>query len=78
MTDVLAKAIVRAELVLPDKTNPKYTLLDLDEMPELGIGYRKYRIDGVEYEPVIVYDLPNNIGIKAQGGFVGKIVEFIE
>lgn len=41
------------------------------------INYRKLVIDGKEYEPVIVYDLPQSIAIEAKGDFVGKEIEFI-
>lgn len=54
----------------------KYTALELD----IGLpvsGYKKFRIDGKEYEPVPVYDLPNHIAIEEKGKFEGKTVEFI-
>lgn len=54
----------------------KYTILTLDEeLPRQAIWH--YVIDGVEYEPVIVYDMGKNvIAIEADGGFIGKTVEF--
>lgn len=54
----------------------KYTILTLDEeVPHQAIWY--YVIDGVEYEPVIAYDMGKNIiAIEANGGFIGKTVEF--
>jgi hypothetical protein len=39
--------------------------------------HKKYRIDGVEYDIVPVYDISNSIAIIASGTFVGKTVEFI-
>ncbi len=54
----------------------KYTTLEMDrELPMEK--YTKFRIDGKEYEPVPVYDLPNHIAIEAQGNFIGKTVEFV-
>lgn len=54
----------------------KYTVLRLDG-PIPMRPYRKYRIDGVAFEPVPVYDLPNCIAISEYREFVGKTVEFI-
>lgn len=54
----------------------KYTLLSLDGSIPMK-EHRKYRIDGVEYDIVPVYDLPDSIAIIAEGSFVGKNVEFI-
>lgn len=54
----------------------KYTLLSLDG-PVPMKEHRKYRIDGIEYDIVPVYDLANSIAIAAEGSFVGKNVEFI-
>lgn len=54
----------------------KYTVLELNQnLPKEQ--YRKYRIDGVDYDPVPVYDLPRNIAVEARGSFKGKEVEFI-
>lgn len=54
----------------------KYTVLEMDrELPMEK--YKKFRIDGKEYEPVPVYDLPNHIAVEAQGNFTGKTVEFV-
>lgn len=39
--------------------------------------YSKYRIEGKEYEPVPVYDLPKHIAIEGKGEFVGNTVEFV-
>ena len=54
----------------------KYTLLLLDG-PVPSKEYSKYCIDGIEYDIVPVYDLPNNIAVAAEGLFVGKTVQFI-
>lgn len=54
----------------------KYTVLILD-VETSHIRYRKLMIDGKEYEPVIVYDLPQSIAIEAKGNFVGKEIKFI-
>lgn len=54
----------------------KYTVLEVEhELPMTP--YKKYRINGKEYEIVPVYDLPNSIAIEAKGDFTGKIVEFV-
>lgn len=55
-----------------------YTVLELDNNPPMK-PYRKYKIDGIIYEPVPVYDLPKSIAIKKVGdfNFEGMIVEFI-
>ena len=54
----------------------KYTVLELDQDPPMR-HYRKYRIDGVDYDPVPVYDLPGHIAVETQGSFKEKIVEFV-
>ena len=54
----------------------RYTALQL----EGGIpkeSHTKYVIDGIVYDIVPVYDLPDHIAIIASGGFVGKTVEFV-
>ena len=52
------------------------TILTLDEKTP-NKPYKKYVINGIEYEPKIVYDMGDNvIGINAYGSFVGKTVEF--
>lgn len=54
----------------------KYIALELDE--ELPMRkYSKFRIDGKEYMPIPVYDLPRHIAIEAKGNFKGKTVEFV-
>lgn len=54
----------------------KYTVLTLDEdVPHQSIWH--YVIDGVEYDPVIAYDVGKNIiAIEKVGSFIGKTVEF--
>lgn len=54
----------------------KYTVLILD-VESSHIRYNKLVIDGKEYKPVIVYDLPKSVAIEAKGNFVGKEIEFI-
>lgn len=54
----------------------KYIALELDEIPPMR-EYNKFRIDGKEYTPIPVYDLPRHIAIEAQGNFKGKFVEFV-
>lgn len=53
-----------------------YVMLSLDG-PVPMKEHKKYRIDGVEYDIVPVYDISNSIAIIASGTFVGKTVEFI-
>lgn len=53
----------------------KYAVLKLDIMPEKQ--YQKFRIEGNEFDPVPVYDLPQCISIESQQSFLGKTVEFI-
>lgn len=54
----------------------KYVVLEIDQGLPMR-PYKKYRIDGKEYDIVPVYDLPGSIAIEANGDFVGKTVEFI-
>lgn len=54
----------------------KYTLLEINQEPPLK-KYYKYRIDGIEYDIVPVYDFSGYIAIEAKGNFKGKKVEFI-
>lgn len=54
----------------------KYTALEVNQELPLK-SYHKYRIDGIDYDPVPVFDLPRHIAIEAQGNFRGKIVEFV-
>lgn len=63
---------VISQFAVPDEG----TILQLDG-PTPMAPYSKYRIDGVDYEPVLVYDLPLCIGIRESGDFVGKTIEFI-
>ena len=54
----------------------KYSVLLLDsEIP--SAKFSKLLIAGKEYEPVIVFDLPDSIAVAAEGEFEGKEVEFI-
>ena len=54
----------------------KYKLLQLDEFVP-SKKYRKYVIDGKEYEIVPVYDLNNSIAIESSDNFSEKTVEFV-
>lgn len=53
----------------------QYTVLKLDRMPEKM--FRKYRIGGIEFDPVPIYDTPQCIAIHSEESFVGEMVEFI-
>ena len=54
----------------------RYTVLTLDEDTPFRPWWH-YVIDGVEYEPVMVYDMGENvIAINEPGSFIGKMVEF--
>lgn len=62
--------------IISQWTVGKYLVLEIDhELPMKT--YKKYRINGKEYDIVPVYDFPGNIAIEAEGDFVGKTVEFI-
>lgn len=54
----------------------KYTALELDHDIPLK-KYKKYRINGIDHDPVPVYDMPKHIAIEGKGDFVGNTVEFI-
>lgn len=53
------------------------TLLILSS-PVPNILFHTLLIDGKEYEPVIVYDMPNAIGVPGDGDFEGKEIKFIK
>lgn len=53
-----------------------YTILELDDDPPMK-PYSKYKIDGIAYKTVPVYDLPKSIAVENDGDFKGKTVEFI-
>lgn len=54
----------------------KYTVLCLDtEIP--NTNFKKLNIDGVEYTPEPVYDLPKSIALLGEGRFTGKEIAFI-
>lgn len=52
-----------------------YIVLKLDKQPLTS--YYKYRIDGKEYDPVPIYDMPGCIAIESEKSFIDKQVEFI-
>lgn len=54
----------------------KYLALGLNN-PLPWKSYRKYRIDGKEYEIVPLYDMPNSIAVESSESLLGKVVEFI-
>ena len=55
----------------------KYKLLSVDELPQ-KCNYKKYVINGVEYDPVTVYDIPNCIAIgETKSNMVGEEVTFV-
>lgn len=54
----------------------EYTVLKLDSLSKAP--YRKYKIEGEEYDVIPMYDAPNCIAIKAKGSFLGKTVEFVQ
>lgn len=53
------------------------TLIGIDgKIPDDWYG-KKVRIEGVEYEAVQVYDMPNHVAIKGKSGKIGQSIEFI-
>lgn len=54
-----------------------YTVLCLDNEVPL-INFKKLKIGTELYEPETIYDMPQSIGIKQKGEFVGKEIEFIK
>jgi len=58
----------------------KYSLLTLDEYSpdKTHMNYEKLEIDGVVYQPEIVYDMPNTVAIlRVKDNLVGKKVKYI-
>lgn len=53
-----------------------YTVLILNSPPP-NEWKNLVRIENIEYETVIAYDIPNSIGVKGYGNFIGKTVEFV-
>lgn len=55
----------------------KYKVLSVDEMPNV-VNYNKYLINGIEYNPVTIYDMPNCIAIgNIPQSLVGEEVLFV-
>lgn len=54
----------------------KYAVLELDR-PISEINYTNFRVNGIIFNIVPVYDLPKHIAIEATDDFVGKEVECI-
>lgn len=52
-----------------------YAVLKLDFVPKTL--HKKYRIDGLDYDPVPAYDAENCIAVRSYDHFIGKTVEFI-
>ena len=50
-------------------------VLKVDEMPKRG--YNKFRIEGIEFDPVPIYDMPQCIAIESNKQFLNKVIEFI-
>lgn len=65
--------------IVKQSTLGKYTVLYLEPNPErLLLKYKKYRIDGIEFEPVPVMDSPNTVAIAGnKNDLTGKYVEYI-
>ena len=64
--------------IVEDFQLEKYRVLILDGNRFSAKHYRKYKIDGKEYESVPVYDAGDNVvAIEAEGSFAGKTIEFI-
>lgn len=55
----------------------KYTVISLKSPPP-SHWKKGVRIDNIEYDTEIVYDLPNSIGIIGTGDFKDKQIEFIQ
>lgn len=56
----------------------KYAILTLDGSVKEEPAHSKYRILGIEYVPVPVYDMGDNvIAIESSDSLLGKNVEFI-
>jgi len=58
----------------------KYSLLTLDEYSpdKTHTNYEKLEIDGIVYQPEIVYDMPNTVAIlRIKDNLIGKKVNYI-
>lgn len=57
----------------------KYTILSIDENTNLmKISYTKYKIRGIEYDPVPVLDLSAAIAINRNDeDLIGEFVEYV-
>jgi hypothetical protein len=64
--------------IISELRTGKYVLLQVDSIPQ-SKEYWKYLIGNIEYDIVMVYDLPGHIAIETEieESFVGKEVEFI-
>ena len=62
--------------ILSDFSIGKYRVLKLDGVKPMK-NYSAYRIDGVVFDVVPIYDAADCIAIKSSDSFSGKTVEFI-
>ncbi len=54
----------------------KHTVLFLNAaLPQKN--FKKIEIDGREYQPEVVYDMPNALAVSEKETFVGKAINFI-
>ena len=62
--------------IMSQKTLGKYAVLEIDrELPKTS--YRKYKIEGKEYDIISVSSMKKTIVIETNESLIGKIVEFI-
>lgn len=54
----------------------KYMVLELDEKKTPDF-YKKYSIDGKEYDIVPISNAPNCIAVESSDSFLGKTVKYI-
>ena len=51
----------------------KYLVIVLDNVEK---DFKKIEIDGIRYDAIIAYDIPNAISIESENDFIGKSVKF--
>lgn len=71
----MKRAVTDVAKVVDEFSVKQYKVLTLDQM-DMPKNYRKYVIDGKQYDIVPVYDLPGCIAIVSDDSFIGKTVEF--
>ena len=69
-----SKVIIMSKVIDCFKVE-NYMVLKVDEMPKRG--YDKFRIEGIEFDPVPIYDMPQCIAIESNKQFLNKVIEFI-